>query len=45
MLVTCDCGCETFRIRFEPPIRGFAVCTDCGREQEIGGGPKPAPGE
>lgn len=36
MLVTCDCGNDAFNIRFEPPLRGFAVCTECGEEREIG---------
>lgn len=38
MRVTCDCGNDTFHINFEPPLRGFAECTECGKEQEIGGG-------
>jgi hypothetical protein len=45
MLVTCDWGNETFRIRFEPPLRGFAVCTDCGEEREIPGEQSPPSGE
>jgi hypothetical protein len=42
MRVTCDeCGNDTYYINFEPPLRGFAECTECGAEQEIGGADKP----
>lgn len=37
MRISCDCGNDTFYIRWEPPLRGFAVCTECGEEREIGG--------
>lgn len=41
MYVTCDCGSDTYHIRFVPPVRGIAVCTECGNEQEIGGDTRP----
>lgn len=37
MYVSCDCGNKTFHIDFVPPLRGFAVCTECDERQEIGG--------
>ena len=38
--ITCDCGNDTYFLRFAPPLRGFAVCTECRDEVEIGGGVK-----
>lgn len=38
MYVPCDCGNQTFHIRFEFPLRCFAVCTECENEKELGGG-------
>jgi hypothetical protein len=34
MNVTCECGNDTFYIKFVPPLRGFAECTDCGEQRE-----------
>lgn len=37
MYVSCECGNGTFHIRWEPPLRAFAECTECDEEREIGG--------
>lgn len=32
-----ECNSDTFHLNFAPPLRCFAVCTECESETEIGG--------
>lgn len=37
MHIKCDCGNNTFKINWWPPMNAEAICTECGEKHGIGG--------